>query len=303
MASIISKLSKKQLCSPPSWLSDNVHYEVMMGSVAYGVSSNTSDIDVYGFCIPRKDIIFPHLRGEIQGFGKPGERFDQWQQHHIKDNDKEYDCSIYNIVKYFQLAMENNPNMVDSLFVPDRCVLSITKIGTMVRENRKLFLHKGCWHKFKGYAYSQLHKAEIKNPQPGSKRHEDVEKYGFDRKFCYHVVRLLDEVEQILSTGDLDLERNREQLKAIRRGEVPLNDIKQWFSDKEKQLETLYNESKLQYSPDEALIKQLLINCLEEHYGSLKEAIIQPDQAVIALREIYKILENNKNMLGKCVTI
>ena len=32
---------------PPSWLPDNLCYETMMGSVAYGVSSDTSDVDVY----------------------------------------------------------------------------------------------------------------------------------------------------------------------------------------------------------------------------------------------------------------
>ena len=28
----------------------------------------------------------------------------------------------------------------------------------MIRDARRLFLHKGAWWKFKGYAYSQLHK-------------------------------------------------------------------------------------------------------------------------------------------------
>ena len=72
---------------------DNVHYLTMMGSVAYGVSSDTSDTDVYGFCIPKKDMIFPHLKGEIPGFGTQVKRFEQWQEHHIidKEADKEYD--------------------------------------------------------------------------------------------------------------------------------------------------------------------------------------------------------------------
>lgn len=299
MASIVHRLAKKELCSPPTWLPDNVHYETQMGSVAYGVSSDDSDIDVYGFCIPQKDVIFPHLQGEILGFGRQVKRFDQWQEHHIldKDSGKEYDCSIYNIVKYFQLVMENNPNMIDSLFTPDRCVLHITKIGTMVRENRKLFLCKKAWHTFKGYAYAQSHKANLKQPQEGSKRAQIVEKYGWDVKFGYHVVRLINEVEQILTEQDLDLQRNREQLKAIRCGEMSFNEVQAWFSIKEKELEKVYSESKLRHSPDEVAIKQLLINCLEEHYGSLGEALVTPDRAVHALREIQTILEKNKTLL------
>jgi len=163
--SLIDRLHKRGLINPPHFLIHNTHYEVMMGSVAYGVNEEgTSDVDVYGFCIPPKDVIFPHLRGEILGFGKQINRFEQYQQHHVEDKEarKSYDISIYNIVRYFQLVMENNPNMIDSLFVPHRCVLHITKVGNMVRDSRKIFLHKGCWHKFKGYSYSMLHRTNYK---------------------------------------------------------------------------------------------------------------------------------------------
>ncbi len=56
--------------------------------------------------------------------------------------------TVYPIVKYFRLLMDNNPNIIDSLFVPRNCVLYSTKVGEMVRENRHIFLHKGCWAKF-----------------------------------------------------------------------------------------------------------------------------------------------------------
>jgi len=275
MGSIIDSLASKQLVTPPGFLRANVQYEVLMGSVAYGVSTDTSDMDIYGFCIPPKNIVFPHLNGEIMGFGKQHERFEQWQQHHIKDVSakKEYDFSIYSIVKYFQLCMQNNPNMIDSLFVPRRCILHSTAVGELVRENRKLFLHKGAWHKFKGYAYSQVHKMRIKNPEPGSTRNEMVQKYGYDLKFAYHVVRLLNEIEQILTEHDLDLERNREQLKAIRRGEWTQEQIIDYFETREKDLESLYTSSSLPHSPDEEKIKGLLLQCLEHHYGSLGDTI------------------------------
>lgn len=42
---------------PPGWLCDNLCYETMMGSVAYGVSSDSSDMDVYGICVPPKDVV------------------------------------------------------------------------------------------------------------------------------------------------------------------------------------------------------------------------------------------------------
>lgn len=298
---IIKQLTEKGLIKPPRWLPENVHYLTMMGSVAYGVSSDTSDMDVYGFCVPTKELVFPHLAGEIFGFGKQKERFEQFQQHHIEvpeemaGRGRMYDVSVYNIVKYFQLCMENNPNMIDSLFTPQFCVLHITKIGSMVRENRRMFLHRGAYHKFLGYAHSQLHKMTSKNPV--GKRLELREQFGFDVKFAYHLIRLSDECEQILTMGDLDLQRSREHMKAVRRGDVSEAEIREWFSAREKTLEKAYAESTLPYSPDEQAIKNLLLQCLEEHYGRLDKCVVRPDQALRALKEVQEVLERNRGLL------
>ena len=164
----IKYLYQRKLITPPKWLVNAVHYETIMGSVAYGVSNDTSDMDVYGFCIPPKDILFPHLSGELYGFDMSPRKFEQYQEHHIDDidamggNGRQYDITIYNIVKYVKLCMDNNPNMIDSLFTPSNCVLSITKIGQMIKDKRKMFLHKGAWHTFRGYSYSQIHKMKTK---------------------------------------------------------------------------------------------------------------------------------------------
>jgi len=273
----------------------------MMGSIAYGVSSDNSDLDIYGFCIPPKEIIFPHLAGEILGFGKQKQRFEQYQQHGVEDKTacggkgQKYDITVYNIAKYFQLCMDNNPNMIDSLFTPDNCVIHRTKIGDMVRDNRKLFLHKGSWHKFKGYAYSQLHK--MSNKKPEGKRKETVEQYGYDVKFAYHIVRLLNEIEQILIEFDLDLQRNREQLKSIRRGEWAEEEIREYFASKERELETAYLNSKLPHSPDEDKIKALLLACLEEHYGNLDQCIVVQDRAIEVLKEIQASVAKIEHLL------
>lgn len=291
MSMILKRLQDKNLISPPSFLVSSTQYLVLMGSEAYGVAIDKSDRDVYGFCIPNKDIIFPHLAGEILGFGKQINRFEQFQQHHVEDKETKnmYDLSIYNIVRYFQLVSENNPNMIDSLFVPQRCVLHITRVGHMVRDSRKMFLHKGCYHKFRGYSFSQLHKADVKVPI--GKRKEGVEEFGVDLKFLYHVVRLLNECEQILESGDIELERDREMLKEIRRGGWTLDQVKDYFTSKERYLGELYEKSTLPYGPDEDKIKTLLLNCLEEYFGSLGNAIVRPNSFSDLKRDLRLLLE------------
>jgi len=346
MASVLQRCAKRRLITVPHWLPDNTLYETIMGSVAYGVSSDTSDMDVYGFCIPPKDQIFPHLRGEIPGFGRQRQNFEQFQQHHIADTDagKEYDLTIFSIVKYFALCMENNPNMIDSLFTAREYVVHSTPLAERVREQRRLFLHKGAWFKFKGYAYAQLHKlkdkqlmqfvelsrrydlpvelladeVEAEAKEPGSTRfaameHKDFQVYrgivrdaakaggfskrlktilahGYDVKYAYHVVRLINEIRQILVEGDLDLQREREQMKAVRRGEWSLEALTSWFSEQERLLEDLYARSPLPHSPDEDAIKALLLQCLESHYGSLQGAIHVEGREDALLRRIADVL-------------
>ena len=326
-------------------MKNNVHYECIMGSVAYGVSNDTSDIDVYGFSMPPKHILFPYQHGYIVGFGKKPDGFDQFQKHHIKDKSrqKEYDITIYNIVRFFNLCMENNPNMVDSLFVPTSCVLHSTQIGEHVRNNRKLFLSKRVYHKFKGYAFSQLHKMKNKfikefvehckkydipfNAQlqdillPIKHDNENVSRmitvvnkietngkrstripliaeHGYDTKFAYHVVRLLDECQMILEEGDLDLTRSKAHLKAIRKGEVSIEQIEDYFDAKMPILEELYNKSKLPYSVDEEKIKQLLIDCIEMHYENISNFIGNNN-----INEITRIISSGIVQIEKGISL
>ncbi len=211
------KLEEQKLIQPPKFLTSNIHYETIMGSMAYGTSADDSDIDMYGFCIPPKNDVFVHLAGEIRGFGKQKQRFEQYQEHHIQQ--------------------------------------------IRIKENTQ------------------------------GKRKELIERFGYDVKYATHTVRLLDEIEQILTEGDLDMERNVEQLKSIRRGEWKEQEVFDYFTRKERDLETLYTNSKLRYSPDEPKVKELLLNCLEHHYGSLDECVVRQDSLKLALEQIHEVCE------------
>lgn len=311
MANIIKRFEERGILQgmAPAWMPDNIQYLTQMGSHAYGVNRADSDYDVYGFVIPPKEIIFPHTAGKIIGFGDmkhTNDRWNVWQYGNKSpvqvidpDNGKEYDFNVYNIVDYFQLVMEGNPNMVDSLFTPSECVMHSTKVGDMVREHRHLFLTKKVWHTFKGYAFKQMRK--MGSMMRTGKRKEVVEEHGFDLKFAYHVVRLLNEVEQLLTEGTMDLRRNREQLKAIRNGDWTKEQVESYFTRKEIELETVYNESELPWGVDDDRLKRirrLLFECIEEHYGSLsKFGVVEPDAATVALGEIGKVLERYQKLL------
>lgn len=342
---IIKKLAKQGVIHPPRWLPDNTMYLCEMGSVAYGVSGETSDIDVHGFCIPPRHIVFPHLDGVIPGFGTQPETFNQWQQHHVKQpgTGREYDFAIYSIVSFFHNCMKNNPHALDALFAPRRCILHMTELAAHLRTNRRMFLHKGAIAKLRGYANSQVSKLkngvnaltefmhlkrvpfditdlEILTADVGSqtsriahltaeerdqlqllfeqhelkknpKRAASIVQHGLDVKFAYHIVRLCLQCEQILSEHDLNIQRNSEVLKAIRRGEWSMSRVIGWFEEKELALEALHGSSTLRADADEAAIKQLLMECLERHYGSLAATISTDVSAERVLDDLRAVLD------------
>jgi len=344
---ILQDLKQAGLINPPNFLLNNTHYLTIMGSQAYGCNNQDSDFDIYGFCIPPKQMIFPHLAGEIMGFGTQKNRFENWNQAGMVHNNKEYDLTVFSIINFFNLCMQNNPNMLDTLFTPSNLVVHSTAIGNKVKDNRHLFLHKGLYHRFKGYAYSQLakfkgkrknnktfqelvlfeenhnipHKTTIEEVeeclnnkivvgpnifnltdddlikyyhlmlelQKQSNRLLEVKAQAYDVKFVYHIIRLLNECQQLLETGDLDLQRDSEIYKSIRRGEWTEEKIYKYFEDGEKQLQDLYNKSDLPYYPDEDKIKALLIECLEMHFGDLSSVVITDDKYKLAMESIANI--------------
>jgi uncharacterized protein len=272
---LLHDLTTHKLIHPPKWLPDNTAYLAIVGSESYGANlPGTSDQDLQGFCIPPKSDVFPHLRGEIPGFGRQHQRFSDWQEHHVQHAGTEFDFCVYSLVKFFHLAMENNPNIVDILFVPDNCIKHMTKVGQLVRDNRRMFLHAGCWHKFRGYASAQFAKIKSGANRSNPKRAASIEAHGFDVKFLMHCVRLALECEQILLTGDLDLKRDSQFLLSVRRGDMTLEDGEKWWASKARDLESAYANCKVvPHEPDETAIKRLLIQCLEIHYGDLTDAV------------------------------
>lgn len=293
---ILQKLNKQGVLNIPKFLLTNTQYLTIMGSHAYGCNKPYSDYDVYGFAIRPLNDIFPHLKGEIPGFGRQKKNFEQYNQTAIvdKNDGQEYDFTIYSMVKYFSLLMECNPNIIESLYTPLNCIIHSTAIGNKVRDNRHIFLHKGLFHRFQGYAMSQLHKMKTKNPEKGSKRSKDIEEHGYDTKYLYNLVRMLNECEQLLATGDMDLQRDREVYKAIRRGDWTEEQGYKYFEDGDKRLKELYNNSELPYSPDEGRIKALLLECIEMHYDNISSVVQTEDKYISALRQISEICYNLK---------
>jgi predicted nucleotidyltransferase len=266
---IIDQLHNENLISPPKWLAKNTVYLTITGSHSYGVSTDKSDLDFYGICVPPKEIIFPHLNGIVPGFGTQGEKFESWCEQHIKHENLEYDFTVFNIVKAFQLIMDGNPNQIEQLFSSDGDVIRSTPVGNLIRENRKLFLSKNCFYKFIGFASGQIKRLRSGSKSVNPKIIDLINRFGYNIKEAYHIPRLLNQVEQILLDGDLDLCKNNEMLISVRNGEWTLDQIEKYYNHKVNVLQSLLSDAVVPDKPNEKSLRELLINCLELHYGNL----------------------------------
>ena len=262
----------EQIHDRPKFITnDSVNFLTLVGSHAYGGAMPESDYDYYGFVTPPIAEVFPHTRGEINGFGRNKNKFEQWEIQHRKIDDKETDITIYNITKYFQLVMDCNPNMVHSLFVPDNCIIHMDKIGQMVRNNRHLFLSEKAFHTFRGMAFSHLNRIKNRKRKPEGNRAELAEKYGYDTKDASYCLRLIWELEEVLFEGDLHIDRFGDEIIAVRNGKYKLHEVIDIFEKKSAEIEFRRRNSVIPYFPDENKIKDLLVDCLEEKYGSLSK--------------------------------
>ena len=305
---IVRKLYEKALIGKmPEWLPENSVYETVMGSQAYGTSmGDKSDFDIYCVYLPPKVKMFPHLEGKVLGFDVYKE-MSTFQWSHLTVENENFDLSCYPITTYFKLAMECNPNIIESMFTTYDCVRKATQgIGVIMRDNRNLFLSKLAYSKFRGFALSQLGKVRTTKGDKVSllsyyrnadkskltTKRKELAEFGVDWKFMYHACRMLLELEDILETGTMNLRKHSEYLKLIRRGTYTLEYILEWFADKEVYLEKLYNESKLQKTPDNVKIRELLINCLESHYGDLGNVVYKTSNSLenftVELKELME---------------
>lgn len=122
----------------PDWLPARTMLLVRQGSQAYGTATSTSDEDVKGVCVPPREVLLSFESGFEQAVTSTP------------------DVVVYELRKFFSLAAECNPGIIEMLFVEDEDVLVVTTLGARLRAARALFLSRKARQTFAGYALAQL---------------------------------------------------------------------------------------------------------------------------------------------------
>lgn len=123
-----------------------------------------------------------------------------------------------------------------------------------------------------------------------SKRFHDRKKDLISWKSASHVVRLCLQAQQILEEKTLDLGRNKVTLLEIKAGKWSVDQIEDFFNEKEIYLNKLYEESDLRYSVDKDFIRDLLVKCINMHYADIPYDT--SDVMERTIRKIQDLVEN-----------
>ncbi len=94
-------------------------------------------------------------------------------------------------------------------------------------------------------------------------------RFGYDTKHAVHLVRLLRMCREILERGEVVVKRpDREELLSIRNGTWSYEQLVQWATEQDRDMQRLYAESTLPRAPDTARFDALCIEIVEDGIGT-----------------------------------
>ena len=124
-------------------LGDHIILLGLGGSYAYGTNIETSDLDIRGCAVNRKEEILTNKNFEQRC-------------------DKTTDTTIYSLNKLISLLSNCNPNTIELLGLKPEHYLYVSPIGQELLDHKKMFLSKKAVQSFCGYAYSRLRRLDNK---------------------------------------------------------------------------------------------------------------------------------------------
>jgi predicted nucleotidyltransferase len=199
-----------------------VIYRVVVGSRAFGLDIEESDTDRRGIYLPPADL--------------------QWSMQPLPEqleNDAEQEV-YWELGKFLRLALKNDPNILECLWSP--LVEHATPLAEELLAMRESFLSKLVYQTYNGYVFSQFRKLE-----------QDIRTRGAVKwKHPMHLVRLLLSAITIVREGRVPVrvESHRDELMAIRRGELSWMEIDRWRIALQRELEDAMATTKLPDRPD-----------------------------------------------------
>ena len=136
------------------WLLPNICVLTLAGSRCYNMATDQSDTDISGVVLPPESIrghLFDKFEQSINN-----KELEEKYSYLKNPNNPKFESTIVSLPKFFKLAAQVNPNVIERLFVDANDILECNKIGEELLKNRDLFLSTKAKWTFGGYSLSQF---------------------------------------------------------------------------------------------------------------------------------------------------
>jgi len=213
-------------------LNQRVIYRCVTGSQAYGLADAESDVDRRGIYLPPADLHWSL-------YGVP----EQLENHETQE-------AYWELQKFLVLALKANPNVLECLYTP--LVEKATPLAQELLGMRSIFLSRLVYQTYNGYVLSQFKKMQA-----------DIRNHGQVKwKHVMHLIRLLLSGIGVLRAGvvPVKVDAHRDRLLAIRRGELPWDDVEQWRLSLHQEFNAAFESTRLPERPDYQRANAFLIS-------------------------------------------
>nr|MDT0659154.1 nucleotidyltransferase domain-containing protein [Micromonospora sp. DSM 115978] len=210
---------------------------VVVGSRAYGLHGPDSDHDRRGvFVAPTR--AFWHLDKPPTHLDGPAAEQFSWE-----------------FERFCVLALQSNPTVLEVLWSP--LIDRVTTDGEELLAARRAFLSRRVADTYGSYARDQLDRVAARRERTGETNH----------KQAMHMIRLLLAGAHVLRTGEIlvDVRHLRDELLAVRRGELPWDRVAAWAAELLAELADASAATALPEQPDRDAVDRLLIGVRERN--------------------------------------
>lgn len=221
-----------------------------VGSRLFGTNTPDSDHDYMGVCVEPAEYVL--------GLCKFEQHESQSQPQWERAGPNDYQETIYSLRKFCSLALKGNPSILVLLYAPSPSV--VTDTGRMLQSLHACFHSRHVANAFLGYMRQQRNRLEEGTVKARVNRPELVEKYGYDTKYAYHLIRLGIQGVDICVNSKIQLpmrEWDINVLMGIRNGEWSKERCIETSLDLELRIESL--KAELPDEPAHDIINDFLI--------------------------------------------
>lgn len=235
--SVLKHLQRAGMERPGSLLDDydlreHVIFRCVVGSRAYGLDHEGSDTDVRGIYLPPAEL--------------------HWSLYPVPEQleSTETEEVYWELQKFLALALKANPNILECLYSP--LVEHVAPLAEELVEMRRAFLSRLVYQTYNGYVLSQFRRIEQHQRNHGGE---------IKWKHPMHLVRLLAAGIRTLREGAVPVHvgEYRERLLAIRRGEMPWDEVNAWRIQLHGEFDAALERTKLPERPDYERVNAFLV--------------------------------------------